>query len=69
MSFTLNGFDAWTFQVVFYGSNLILEAIRGHETLSSILLPMADTRVEAHRLISNPSCSPKVGERLSSRTC
>jgi hypothetical protein len=69
MSFTLNDFDAWASQVVFYGSTLILEAVRGDETPSIILLPMTDTRVEAHRLISNPSCSPKVGERLSSRTC
>ena len=26
MTFTLSGFDAWTFQVVFNGSLLVLEA-------------------------------------------
>ena len=26
MTFSLSGFDSWTFQVVFYGSLLVLEA-------------------------------------------
>ena len=27
MTFTLSGFDHWTFQVVFYGGLLVLEAM------------------------------------------
>ena len=57
MHFTLPGFDSWTFQVVFYGSILILEAIRENEKLSTVLQPMDDTRKAAHRLINHPSCS------------
>ena len=57
MNFTLPGFDSWNFQIVIYGSILILEAIRDSETLSTVLQPMDDTRKAAHGLINAPSCT------------
>ena len=57
MTFTLSGFDTWTFQVVFYGSLLVLEAIQDEMRLSAVLTPMDDTRSCAHQLISSPSCA------------
>ena len=44
MTFTLSGFDSWTFQIVFYGSLLVLD-------------PMDCTRQRAHALIRQPSCT------------
>jgi hypothetical protein len=52
-----HGFESWNFQIVFYGSVLILEAIRDSETLSTVLQPMDDTRKVAHGLINTPSCT------------
>ena len=57
MTFTLSGFDTWTFQVVFYGSLLVLEAIQDEMRLSAVLSPMDDTRSRAHQLITSPSCA------------
>ena len=57
MTFTLSGFYHWTFQVVFYGGLLVLEAMQGELRLSAVLQPMDDTRSRAHQLISNPSCA------------
>ena len=57
MTFILPGFDHWTFQVVFYGSLLVLEAMQDDLRLSTVLNPMEDTRSRAHQLISCPSCA------------
>ena len=57
MTFSLSGFDSWTFQVVFYGSLLVLEALRDGERLSTVLNPMDDTHARAHELIRCSSCS------------
>ena len=57
MTFTLSGFDAWTFQIVFYGSLLVLEALRDDVRLSTVLDPMDCTRQRAHALIRQPSCT------------
>ena len=57
MTFTLSGVDAWTFQIVFYGSLLVLEALRDDERLSTVLDPMDCTRQRAHALIRQPSCT------------
>ena len=57
MNFSLPDYDSWTFQIVFYGSILILEAIRDSEKLTAVLQPMDDTRKAAHRLINHPSCT------------
>ncbi len=57
MTFTLSGFDAWTFQIVFVGSLLVLEAFRGEERFSTVLQPMDCTRQRAHALIRQPSCT------------
>ena len=56
MTFTLSGFDPWTFQVVFYGGLLVLEAIQDDLRMSAVLHPMDDTPSRAHQLISRPSC-------------
>ena len=63
MTFTLSGFDAWTFQVVFYGSLLVLEAFQDELRLSAVLTPMDDTRCRAHQLITSPSCALIYGGR------
>ena len=57
MTFTLSGFDHWTFQVVFYGGLLVLEAMQDDLRISAVLNPMDDTRSRAHQLISRPSCA------------
>ena len=57
MTFTLSGFDTWTFQVVFYGGLLVLEAMQDELRISAVLNPMDDTRSRAHQLISRPSCA------------
>ena len=58
MTFTLSGFDAWTFQIVCSGSLLVLEALRRDgERLSTVLQPMDCTRQRAHALIRQPSCT------------
>ena len=57
MTFTLPGFDHWTFQLVFYGSLLVLEAMQDDLRASAVLNPMDDTRSRAHQLISQPSCA------------
>ena len=57
MTFTLSGFDHWTFQVVFYGGLLVLEAMQDDLRMSAVLHPMDDTRSRAHQLISRPSCA------------
>ena len=57
MTFTLSGFDSWTFQVVFYGSLLVLEALRDDQRLSTVLNPMDDTHARAHELLRRPSCT------------
>ena len=57
MTFTLSGFDHWTFQVVFYGSLLVLEAMQDDLRISAVLNPLDDTRNRAHQLISRPSCA------------
>ena len=56
MTFTLPGFDQWSFQIVFFGSLLVLEALRGDQTLSTVLEPMDSTAVRAHDLINHPRC-------------
>ena len=56
MTFTLSGFDSWTFEIVFYGSLLVLEALHDDERLSTVLDPMDCTRQRAHALIRQPSC-------------
>ena len=57
MTFTLSGFDHWTFQVVFDGGLLVLEAMQDDLRMSAVLHPMDDTRSRAHQLISRPSCA------------
>ncbi|MFM1900921.1 MAG: hypothetical protein RLZZ216_1497 [Cyanobacteriota bacterium] len=57
MTFTLSGFDSWSFQIVFYGSLLVLEALKDDQRLSTVLNPMDCTRQRAHELIRRPSCS------------
>ena len=57
MTFTLSGFESWTFQIVFYGSLLVLEALRDDQILSTELAPMDDTQARAPELIRRPSCT------------
>ena len=57
MTFSLSGFDSWTFQVVFYGSVLVLEALRDYQRLSTVLNLIDDPHARAHELIRCPSCS------------
>jgi len=57
MTFILPGFDHWTFQVVFYGSLLVLEAMQDELRLSAVLNPMDDFSIRAHQLIACPSCA------------
>ena len=57
MTFTLSGFNSWTFQIVFYGSLLVLEALRDDQRLSTVLQPMDCTRQRVHALIRQPSCT------------
>ena len=57
MTFTLSGFESWTFQIVFYGSLLVLEALCDDQILSTELAPMDDTQARAHELIRRPSCT------------
>ena len=53
MTFTLPGFDPWTFQVVMLGSLLVLEAIGN----GMVLEPLDCTQSRAHALINRPSCA------------
>ena len=57
MTFSLPGFDQWTFQVVMLGSLLVLEALNGEQILSAVLEPMDSTRARAHELINRPCCA------------
>lgn len=57
MTFSLPGFDQWTFQIVMFGSLLVLEALSGEQTLSTVLDPMDSTRARAHALINRPCCA------------
>jgi membrane protein implicated in regulation of membrane protease activity len=57
MTFSLPGFDQWTFQIVMFGSLLVLEALSGDQTLSTVLDPMDSTRARAHALINRPCCA------------
>ena len=57
MKFQLAGFESWTFQLVFCGSLLVLEAERDGVLLSTILQPMDCTRTRIHELIRQPSCT------------
>ncbi len=57
MTFSLPGFDQWTFQIVMFGSLLVLEALNGDQTLSTVLEPMDSTRARAHALINRPCCA------------
>jgi len=57
MTFSLPGFDQWTFQVVMLGSLLVLEALNTEQNLSTVLEPMDSTRARAHELINRPCCA------------
>ncbi|MEN9766772.1 MAG: hypothetical protein RLZZ32_732 [Cyanobacteriota bacterium] len=57
MTFSLPGFDQWTFQVVMFGSLMVLEALRDGQTFSTVMDPMDSTCSRAHDLISRPSCA------------
>jgi hypothetical protein len=57
MTFSLPGFDQWTFQIVMFGSLLVLEALSPDQTLSTVLEPMDSTRARAHALINSPCCA------------
>jgi len=57
MTFSIPGFDQWTFQIVMFGSLLVLEALNGDQTLSTVLEPMDSTRARAHALINRPCCA------------
>ena len=57
MTFTLPGFDPWTFQVVMLGSLLVLEAIGDGMVLSTVLEPLDCTQSRTHALINRPSCA------------
>ena len=57
MTFSLPGFDQWSFQIVMFGSLLVLEALQGDQRLSTVLEPMDSTRARAHELINRPCCA------------
>jgi len=57
MTFSLPGFDPWTFQIVMFGSLLVLEALSGDLTLSTVLEPTDSPHARAHELINRPSCA------------
>jgi len=57
MTFTLSGFDSWTFQIVFCGTLLVLEAFTEDQRLSTVLEPMDCTLTRAHDLIRCPCCA------------
>ena len=57
MTFTLPGFDPWSFQIVILGSLLILEAMGNDMVLSTVLEPMDCTYSRANALINCPSCA------------
>ena len=69
MTFTLPGFDQWSFQIVFFGSLLVLEALHGDQTLSTVLEPLDSTAMRAHELINHPRCVllSAAGAGMSSR--
>ena len=48
MTFSLPGFDQWSFQTVMLGSLLVLEALKDDQTLSTVLEPMNSTFSRAH---------------------
>jgi hypothetical protein len=56
MTFSLPGFDAWTFQVVMLGSLMVLEALHEDIKLSTVLEPMDSRLLKAHDLVCHPSC-------------
>jgi len=57
MTFSLPGFDQWSFQIVMFGSLLVLEAICDDQRLSTVLEPMDSTHLRAHALINRPCCA------------
>ena len=57
MTFTLPGFDPWTFQLVMLGSLLVLEAMADDMVLSTVIEPLDCTHSRAHALINHPSCA------------
>jgi len=57
MAFSLPGFDQWTFQVVMFGSLLVLEALRDDQTWSTVIDPMDSTFSRAHDLLNRPCCA------------
>ena len=57
MTFSLPGFDQWTFQVVMFGSLLVLEALRDDQILSTVIDPMDSTCSRAHALLNRPCCA------------
>ena len=63
MTFSLPGFDQWSFQTVMLGSLLVLEALKDDQKLSTVLEPMDSTFSRAHSLINRPSCSLVTAER------
>ena len=48
MTFSLPGFDQWSFQTVMLVSLLVLEALKDDQTLSTVLEPMNSTFSRAH---------------------
>ena len=63
MTFSLPGFDQWSFQTVMLGSLLVLEALKDDQKLSTVLEPMDSTFSRDHALISGPSCALVTAER------
>ena len=63
MTFSLPGFDQWSFQTVMLGSLLVLEALKDDQKLSTVLEPMDSTLSRAHALINRPSCALVTAER------
>lgn len=57
MTFTLPGFESWTFQIVILGSLLVLEAMADDMVLSTVLEPLDCTQSRAHALIKRPCCA------------
>ena len=57
MTFTLPGFDHWTFQLVMLGSLLVLEAMADDMVLSTVIEPLDCTHSRAHALIHRPCCA------------
>lgn len=61
MTFTLPGFDSWTFQLVLCGSAMVLMAMRGEDRLSTLLEPGDSRHRCADALLRFPCCALVAG--------